>query len=305
MAVPHRSGQFGDLLDPRFQKIFFEEFDQLPDMLPELFNFATQNGRDTMTWSEVGTLPDWEQFTTSVNYQSSAQGFDVTATYLEWASGIQVERKLFDDDQFNIMDQRPASLATSAQRTRQGHGARMFNNAFSVDNFFYNNSEGVALASNSHTTNSGASTANGFDNLTTSALSATAMNANRIQMVGFRGDQADRISVVPDEILIPPDRFAQAFEIVSSMGKVDTANNNRNVHEGAYKIIEWNYLSDTNNYFVMDSAMRRKHLHWIDRVEKEFAFAEDLDTIIAKWRGYARYANAHTNWRWMLGAQVS
>ncbi len=124
-------------------------------------------------------------------------------------------------------------------------------------------------------------------------------------MVGYRGMQAERIQVVPDELWIPPDLFEVAYEIVASMGKVDTANNNRNVHEGAYTIHEWNYLTDVNNWFVGDSADRSQSLHWIDRVPVEFAFAEDLDTIIAKWRGYMRYSFAWIDWRWVFGAQVS
>lgn len=305
MAVPHTSGQFGDLLDPRFQKIFHDQYSQLPDMLGELFTFPPDNGRDTMRWSDVGAYSDWDEFTGTVGYQDASQGYDTIATHVEFASGVQVERKLYDDDQYNIMDQRPAGLATAANRTRQKHGARMLNNAFSVDTYFYVNSEGVALCSNSHTTTSGASTSSGFDNLSTTALSATALAAARIQMVQFRDDAANRISLMPDEIWIPPDLYETAYEIVASMGKVDTANNNRNVHEGRYTIKEWNYLNDTNNWFLTDSSMRKMSCFWVDRVPVEFAFAEDLDTIVAKWRGYMRYSNAHTDWRWILGSQVS
>jgi hypothetical protein len=38
---------------------------------------------------------------------------------------------------------------------------------------------------------------------------------------------------------------------VKSTGKPDTAENNINVHKGAYNLIEWNYLTDTNNWFLM------------------------------------------------------
>lgn len=302
---PHVSTAFGDLLDPRFQKIFYERYKQLPTMLPEFFNFIGTNGRADMRWSDVGTLPDWGVFGGTVDYKSSSQGYDTIATPLEFASGIQIERKLFDDDQYNIMDQRPRALATSAQRTREKHGARLFNNAFSVDTLFYVNSEGVALCSDNHTTTSGASTASGFDNLGTAALSATAVAAARIAARNFRGDQAERIDVSLDELIIPPDLYEEAFEIVSSMGKVDTDLNNRNVHNGQYTIKEWNYLTDTNNWFLADSVGRGDSVFWTDRVPMEFAMAEDLDTIIAKWRGYMRYALAHTNWRWIYGHQVS
>lgn len=304
MPNPQVSTAFGDLLDPRFQKIFHEEIPQQDDMLPELFDFEPTNGRNNMTWSDVGALEDWAQFTGSVDYQSATQGYDITLTPLEFASGVQVERKLFDDDQFHIMDQRPKGLATAYKRTRQGHGARMLNNMNSVDTFFYNNTEGVALVSDSHTTNSGASTGAGFDNQVTTALSAVAVAAARIQAKGFRDDNANRMDVNMDEMWIPTNLFEVAFEIVESMGKVETANNNRNVHHGQYTIKEWNYLTDTNNWALTDSTLRKMWCKWSDRVGVEFAFAEDLDTIIAKWRGYARYGNAHLNWRWIIGAIV-
>src|SRR3990167_5277807 len=121
------------------------------------------------------------------------------------------------------MDQKPKGMAEALFRTRQKHKARIFNNATAVDTLFYSHSEGVALGSNSHTTTSGASTSAGFDNLTTAALTATAVFAARLNMVGFRGDQAERIDVEPDELWYPPDLSEQAFEIIKSAGKVETA----------------------------------------------------------------------------------
>lgn len=304
--LPHISGAFGDLLDPRFQRIFHEQYNQLPDMLGELFMMVPHNGRDIMSWSEVGAFGDWGQFTGRVNYDSLNQGYATTMTYIEFASGFQVERKLFDDDQFNIMDRRPQGLATAGQRTRQKHGARLLNMAFSVDNFFYVRDEGVALCSNSHTTTApGTSTASGFDNLGTAALSATAVAANRIAMTGFRDDRGNFISVAGNELWYPPNLFEEAEEIVSAVGKLDVANNNPNVHKGRYTLKEWNYLTDTNNWFMTDSTLRRQMVYWVDRVPTEFAYAEDLDTIVAKWRGYMRYANAAIDWRWIHGNQVS
>lgn len=305
MPVPLTTDNFADVLDPRFESIIDEELQQLPDLIPMLYTQPPSNGRDTMRWSDVGTMPDWNEFNGAVVYQSRAQGFDTIATPREWTSGIQIERVLFEDDQYNIMDQRPRAMAASYNRTRQGHAARPFNLAFSNDTFFYNNSEGVALCSNSHTTNSGASTVTGFDNLGTAALTAVAVAAARIQMRGFRDDQAGRFDVTPDEMLIPTDLFEEAFEIINASGKLDVATNNPNVHQGKYKSIEWNYLTDANNWFLMDSSLRRRFLFWIQRIAVQFAMVEDFDKIIAKWRGRARYGNAQTNWRWIFGAQVS
>lgn len=299
------SENFGDLLDPRFQKIFHETYNDLPDMIATLYGIAPNNGRNNMTWSQVGTISDWSEFTGNVDYDSQSQGYDTTATPVEHTKGIQIERKLADDDQYNIMDQRPRGLARAAFRTRQKHAARILNNGFSVDNFFSVNSEGVAMCSNSHTTTSDASTANGFDNLTTASMTATSVFSMRNQMVGFRGDRAERISVQPDELWFPPELAERAFEIVNASGKLDTANNNPNFHQGRYTPHEWNYLTDSNNYFMMDGSLKKEMMFWIDRIGIEFAMVEDFDKLIAKWRGYGRWGNAHTDWRHVCGASVS
>jgi len=306
MAVPHISTQFGDLLDPRFQKIFYEQYDQLPDMVDDLYAKVSHNGRADMRWSSVGAFGDWSEFTGTVGYDSVNQGYDTTTTYLEFVSGCQVERKLFDDDQFNIMDKRPQGLAIAANRTRQKHAARLLNNMSSVDSYFYVNSEGVALVSDSHTTNApGVSTTIGFDNKVTAALSATALSAARIQGQKFRDDRGNLLAVNFDELWIPIDLYDQAWEITNSSGKPGTANNDKNVHEGKYKIKAWNYLTDTNDWSLHDSTMRKMSLHWVDRVGMEFKMAEDIDTLVAKWRGYMRYSMAWTDWRFIVGATVS
>lgn len=306
MATPQTSTNFGDILDPTFQRIFDEKYAQLPDMLPTLFSMPGTGPRNDQTkWSSVGTVGDFTQFTGTVGYQSQNQGYDTTATHIEWVNGIQIERKLFDDEQYNIMNGRPSALATAAQRTRQKHGARIFVNAFSVDTFFYNNSEGVALCSDSHTTTSGASTANGFDNLGTASLSAASVSAARTQMRGFRGDQAERISVMPDELWVPIDLQDKALEIVNSQGKPETANNDTNVQNGRFTVRDWNYMTDANDWFMADSTLRSESLFWVDRIPVEFKMVEDFDTFIKKWRSYMRYSNAWTDWRWVFGAQVS
>lgn len=308
MPSPAISTQFGDLLDLRFQRIFDEtkEREQLGDMIPTFFDMADDNGRADVRWSSVGSFGDFSQFTGTVDYDERSQGYDTTQTHVEFTSGFQVERKLFDDDQYNIMDQRPGGLAMSATRTRQKHASRVFNNGFSVDTFFYNNTEGLAMCSNSHTTTAaGVDTSAGFDNLVTTALSATAVAAARVQFVGFRDDRGNFMQSKPDQIIIPPDLYDVAFEIVKSRGKPDSAENNANVHESAYSVKEWIYLTDANNWFMADSGMMKRFLHWVDRVNLEFAFAEDLDTMIAKWRAYMRYSYARDDWRFILGAQVS
>lgn len=297
---------FGDLLDPRFRKIFANRYKEVPSKLDQLYTVISSD-RDTVRDSSVGTLPDLAEFNGNITYNDMYQGYDVVETHKQFQGGFQIERVLYDDDQYNIMDRRPAALATATARTKESHGARLFNNAFSVDSYFYSHSEGVALCSNSHTTTSGASTATGFDNLATSALTAVALEAARIQMVNFRGDRAERILVQPDTILIPNQGTMEetAWEIVNSKGKLDTADNNANFQQGKWKIVVWPFLTDANDWFLIDSQMAKDMVYWVNRVAPEFGWIEDFETLVAKYRVYCRYGAYWNDWRWILGSQVS
>ncbi len=308
MAVPSTSTNFADLLDPRFKKIYNDTYKQLPDRISDFYDVvsgADAPTRDTYRMSQIGTFGDVPEFTGSIPYDDVSQGYDVTITPKEYATGFQIDRKLFDDDLFGIMDGKPRGMATAFQRTRQKHAASIFNNSFSIDNTWLNHTEGVALCSNSHTTTSGASTAAGFDNLITAALSAVSVAAARIQMRGFRGDRAERISVMPDTLIYPVNLYQTAYEIIESEGLPDTANNNKNVHKGGYSGKDWDYLLDTNDWWMVDSSGMKDSLKWVERVKAEFGMVEDFDTLVGKWRMYARYGLGWRDWRFILGSQVS
>lgn len=68
-------------------------------------------------------------------------------------------------------------------------------------------------------------------------------------MTGFSGDRAEKLDIMPDLILIPRNLEETAWEIISSKGKVDTADNNANFHFGKYKLAVWDWLNDSNNWF--------------------------------------------------------
>ena len=110
---------------------------------------------------------------------------------------------------------------------------------------------------------------------------------------------------MPNGILYPIDLYDVAEEIIRSTGKVDTANNNVNVHSGQYTGTDWEYLSDTNDWFMYDSTLQKQWVKWIDRVMAEFGMVEDFDSLVGKWRVYNRYSLGWLDWRWILGAQVS
>ena len=249
MGSPMDVGAFGDLLDKRVTKMFYDELTQLPDRVSEFFGMSSSTD-SFERWSGIGELGDFQEFTGTVPFQAQAQGYDVTAEHLAWANGFQVTRQMYDDDRHGIWERKSPALANSYMRTRQLHGARPFNFAFSLDTRFYNNTEGVALCSDNHLSNAGVATTQGFDNYITGGLSAVNVSALRTQMRGFRGDVANKISVMPTKLLIPIDLADRADEIVKSQKDPNSANNAYNPQgNGRWSVTDWEYLTDTNNWF--------------------------------------------------------
>lgn len=106
--------------------------------------------------------------------------------------------------------------------------------------------DGLALCSTAHTR---VGTTTTVGNSGTTALSATAVEATRLLGRQFT-DETDNLLVAQfDTILVPPNLEQTAWEIVTSDKKLRTADNDPNFSKGKYRIIVWDYLTDTNNWF--------------------------------------------------------
>lgn len=300
------STNFSQILDARFRRIFDERFTNVPEIISKYFNVMQQQYQ-VDRFGELGTFGDMQPFEGAVHYDEIYQGYETTVETIEFTNGFQIDRKLRDDALFSKMEQKPKALADSLYRTRQQHAVRLFTNAFSVDNYFYNNGEGVAMCSNSHTTTSGASTATGFDNYVTTSLNAVSLAAARVQMVNFRGDRAQKINVSPSMLVVPEQgsMHETAWEILNSKGKVDTANNNESYLKGMFTLNSELWLEDANNWFLIDGKMMKENQIWLEKVRGEFENVEDFDSIIMKYRVYGRHGNCHVGWRHIVGAEVS
>lgn len=313
MANPMTVGEFTDAVDPRFRKIWMGWTPPPTSMRKVLFTTETSKLADERE-SQIEPFGRPSEFGTTsaqgITYQGLSQGYNVIATPREWASGAQVQRKLVDDEQYGVIDRIPVALREGHEDLNEHNASRLFRLAFSVDTFFFTHSENVALCSNSHTNRSGASTAVGFDNLTTTALSAVNLTAMRILGAKFRNPNALRTNFMADTLLVPPDLYDVGYEITGASGKVDTALNNPNIHQGQFRLIVWDYLtgdanSETNNYFLIDSQKMAQHVAWIQRVPLEDALSSDFDTMMGKYRTYERNGMKSSGWRWVVGANVA
>lgn len=305
MPPPLTIAGMADVLDPRFFEITDGEYGKEEDFIPKFYTVKNGTQR-TERGSSLTPMGLFTEFTGLIPYDGPSQGYDWNTTFAEYARGTQVERQLIEFDQFDIIESRFRLLARAALQSRQVQAALTFSEGFSIDSG-YTHTENVALFSDSHTSpRSEVSTTTGFDNLTTAGFSPTALKSAYIQFRKFRDNAGQPIPGHEATMLVlPVDLKDRAEEILGTMKGLDNADQNKNVLEGRYKIVDWIRLTDVNNWFLVNESEMKENLFWFDKVKPEFARVEDFDAIIAKYRGYYLCTRGRADWRFGLGASVS
>jgi len=307
MGSPLTSSQFVRLLDDRLSGVTEGTLKNLKPMRQEFFSMVSEE-RAWMEFFEIGDVPDIPTFNGKLSTLSVSPGFHTKIEPKEYAGQIIAERKLIDDKRYAVLDNNAEGLARAADRVKEKLAVSIFANAFSSAFDFMTREEGVALASDSHTTKSGTSTTNGFDNAGTSAMNKTSVAATRLLMRKFRNDISERIEISDNLALVVPDALADAAEeIVGTIKGLDTAEHNMNPQFGRYKVIPWMRLDDTdaNNWFMVDVDRMKKSLIWWDRVQTEAKNTVDWDTYALKQAVYFRAAAGFKDWRWVFAHNVT
>lgn len=307
MSSPLTSAQFVRLLDDRLKDVGEAAYNDLPSMVPKLFNVVNDDAA-WMEFFEIGDVPDIPEFNGKLSYLSVAPGFHTRVEHKEYAAGLMHERKLIDDKRYAVLENRAAGLMKAAHRKREKLAVRNFAFAFSTAFDFQVREEGVALCSSSHPTKAGTSTSTGFDNAGTSALSKTAVAATRILMRQFRNDISERIDMSDNFTLIVPDNLADlAQEINFTKEGYDTAALDVNTQYKRYEVIPYLRLDDydSNNWFMTNMDLQKDSLLFADRTNPELNNTVDFETFALKSSVYMRCSYGHRDWRWIYGHQVS
>lgn len=309
MAHPLTSSAFRKLLDSRLTEVFEEDAKkaELASMIPRLFNEATSDS----AWEEffyVTGAPDVPEFHGKLAYLPIYPGWHKKIEHKEYAAGIAAERKLFDDNMYGVLEDNASKLARSSMRVREKKGARAFQYAFSTAFDYMTSEEGVALCSTSHTVKTGVSTTSGFNNLSTTALSKTAVATARIKMRQMKTDIGERFERGENWGLIVPDNLAEtAFEIAMTPKSLDTGDGNVSFHYQRYEIIVYPRLDDvdSNNWFLIDLDNIKDSLIFYDRIRPDYENTVDFDTKQLLQSVYFRLSYGWKDWRWIDGSQVS
>jgi hypothetical protein len=307
MGNPLTDKGFVRLLDDRLTKVYQNKYKGLPLIIDKFFD----RKKSKKAWEEyfsVGSVPDPELFQGIIQYQGVSPGYHTKITPMEYAGGITIQRRLIDTDRYDVIENMSKGLAVAANRKMNKIAHQVFQNFDSTAFDFMTSEEGVALCSNSHTTKApDVSTASGFDNLSTLAFDATNLEALRLQSKGLRDDIGERIETNFDTIIHGTNLAADVWEVLNSQGKTGDNLNNENFQRGRWKSIELPMLddTDTNDWFIVDSALMKESLIWLDGVPVEFNSTTDFDTQMRKYADYFVVGWGFVDFRWIVGSSVS
>ncbi len=309
MPTPMITEQWPRFVLPVIRKEWYQKMTAVISPVSPLFgtDVSTSAAEYSQGIGDMGLIPEYNSSVAEANGSSIQYGsfnplYEKTFTHKEYAKGITIERKLWDDDQQGNIRRRAQALGNSTGSTIATHQSSVFNNAFSTS---YLGADAVALCSATHPTSPSNSTS--VVNRGTTALSYAAIVATQLAGFSMLADDGTPMPMQYDTLVIPGALKNTAKEILGSAYVPYQADLTASGLSGeSLRVLVDPYLTDTNNWFMVDSAQSQMHLLWFWRVRPEIALDPSSDyNLVAKYRTYMRYSFGWDDFRFIFGHEVA
>lgn len=294
------TGSIAKLLWPGLNAVWGKEYVEHPVEYRDLFDTESSE----KAYEEEVLVPGFglapvKAEGSSVQYDSTAQGYTSRYTHTAYGLGFIVTREAIDDNQYEKRALGSTKdLAFSFRQTKENVAANVYNRAF---NSAYAGGDGKELLATDHPIQGGT-----FSNelATPADLSEVSLEDISIQIMNAVNDRGLKISLMPRSIIVPTALVFEATRILKSQLQNDTANNAINALRSMGMFPEGvkanHYLTDSDAWFVRTNAPRGMKL--FERTSAEFAQDNDFDTSNLKYKGYERYSMGWTDPRGLYGS---
>jgi hypothetical protein len=112
----------------------------------------------------------------------------------------------------------------------------------------------------------------------------------------------EKIDLRPDVIVYPPSLRWTITTLLNTTGQVGSSYNDINTVKNILRPIEWQYLTDTDAWFIGNS---KKGIKFYSRVKLSFDFWRDMETGGYKAKARARFGHEVNDWRYWVGSKFS
>ena len=314
--------QFTELLTQDMYGWFMESYDGLTPVYPQIFDVQPMDGaymKETVGVG-LGQLSErkegddivldnpLEGFTTVIKARTFSSSFELSQEFVEDAMANSPQKLK------NVLQGFASTWAEGVIQTKETFAANLFNyggytsghDVFNntitgvIDDasgaFIYDGKPFFALSGNNHPAKNGSTYYNSLAN----AFSATNLQTayNLMAVTNAYNERGQKVSLKPQIIVYNP---SLRFTIDAVLRNTDTANIRSNV-ENLVKPIEWDYLTDTDAWFL---GVPKKGIKFYERKAPVIDFYQNETNK----KYYAtidmRFGAGVTNWRFWQANNIS
>lgn len=293
---------FAELLTPVHKKIFFESYNEVPQVYKKIFKTEKMNGK-TQSYPHLGAFGLWKQNTegSKFNHDKFDEGEVASFEAKRYDKAYQLTWELVQDDLYNVMKGigqggSAKGLGRGLRATEETETAKVISNGFT--NVGY---DGKALFATDHPLiNSDAVCSNLIEGALTDENLKKAMTLMRKQ----KDEAGVLISASAKQLVVCPELEFTAKAIVNSIKQSGTNFNDINTIP-SLEVVVWDNLSDdsglTKPWFIQDTSF--DNLLFLRREEPIFGSEKIQDQMDYNMYGYTRFDVGYCDWRGLVGSK--
>lgn len=291
---------FGDLLEPGFLEIFNDAYREPDRVYSKVFNTKKSSKQDERFSSVTGfALLTVKTENAPIDYDDPIQGYDKLLSHATYAKGFKISKELWDDDQYNIMNEKPRQLGIAARRTEETVASNIFNRAFNAS---YLGGDDQELCSTVHPRED-AGTSQSNASSTGITFGEENYETAKLAMRGQLDGRGQIIEVMPSVLLIPENLKKTADIVFKSNLRSGTADNDFNPYQNELQVIEWLYMNrNDTHWFLIDKDVARG-LVYLQREAMQFSQDEAWESDAALFKVRERFVVGFYAWRGIFGSQ--
>lgn len=317
--------EFTELMTRDMYGWFQEAYDQLSPVYPQVFTVKPLVGAYAQETAGIGLGQLSERSEgNDIVASNPLEGYTVIGKPRTFSDSFFLTMEFVEDatpeKMSNTMQGFAATWASGVINTKETFAAKFFNyggytsgrhDTFdntitgvitdSSGDVIYTGKPFFALTANDHPAKDGSSYFNSLG-----ALSLTVSNLqtayNQMTNTNNYDERGEKISLKPDTLLIPPALRFTAQTILQSEKTPGDANNSINTSQNLVTQLEWQYLTDTNGWFV---GAKSKGLTFLERKAPVMDFYQDEKSKKFYATIDARFGGMVTNWRYWVAANIS
>jgi len=316
--MPQTIKRFASFIEKRLSEVSEDRKKYQADasMIPRIYGSPIQTSQAWEEYSSVGQVPNVVAFEGRLTAGEVFPGYSTRIEPNQFGLYLEHDRSFVDTIRFGsqsaakgkmaVLESFEQGLIDSNARVKEKNAAKVIANSTSAAyDFITLQEEGASLANTAHKTRYNVSTASGFSNLGTSVMNPVATHATIINMMRLKSPIGEIWNTSRKfAIICGTTNSFRARQIVETTKGVSIDNNYsadhiKNVQQGLFDIIVWNYLDDysTSAWGIVDVDMMLKNMIHLTQVTAETEREVDFMTKSIRQSIYDSHGFGHTDWR--------